>query len=215
MMFPLIDEIGPFDAVVLADGDFPTAETPLRLLREAPRVVCCDGAAVKYPKADVIIGDGDSVPSELRDRLIQIDEQQDNDLTKATRYCLSKGMRHIVYLGATGQREDHTLGNISLIVRYFREMGVEPLMVTDYGWFVPAEGDTSFASFSGQQVSLFNVSCQRFSSDGLKWNAYPYEQLWQGTLNEAIGDTFSIHADGCYLVYRTYSFGGKPKKNPL
>ena len=207
-MFPLIDRVGPFDAVVLADGDFPSAEAPLELLRQAPCVVCCDGAAVKYPQADVIIGDGDSVPSELRDRLIRIDEQEDNDLTKATRYCVSRGMRRIVYLGATGRREDHTLGNISLIVRYFREMGVQPLMATDYGWFVPVGRSASFASFPGQQVSLFNVSCQRLSSEGLKWNAYPYEQLWQGTLNEAVGDAFSIEADGCYLVYRTYH----PKK---
>ena len=106
-----------FDAVILANGLFPTAEEPLRLLREARYVVCCDGAACHWLQCDAIVGDGDSVPEELRNRLIQIDEQEDNDLTKATRYCLSKGMRRIVYLGATGRREDHTLGNISLIVR--------------------------------------------------------------------------------------------------
>lgn len=204
MMFPLIDNIGPFDAVVLADGDFPSAEFPLHLLHKTPYIVCCDGAAVKYPQADVVIGDGDSVPDDMRSRLIQIDEQEDNDLTKATRYCLSKGLRRIVYLGATGRREDHTLGNISLLVRYFREMGVQPLMATDYGWLVPVEGSASFASFPGQQVSLFNVSCQRLSSEGLKWDAYPYMQLWQGTLNEALSDSFYIDADSCYLVYRTY-----------
>lgn len=107
-----------FDAVILANGAFPTAEEPLRLLREAPYVVCCDGAARHWPQCDAIVGDGDSVPEELRSRLIQIDEQEDNDLTKATRYCLSRGMRRIAYLGATGLREDHTLGNISLMARY-------------------------------------------------------------------------------------------------
>ena len=192
------------DAVIVANGVFPTADEPLRLLHEARYVVCCDGAARHWPQCDAIVGDGDSVPAALRDRLIQIDEQEDNDLTKATRYCLSKGLRRIVYLGATGLREDHMLGNISLIVRYFREMGVLPLMATDYGWFVPAQGSTSFDAFPGQQVSLFNVSCLRLSSTGLKWNAYPYHQPWQGTLNEALGDSFTIDADGCYLVYRTY-----------
>ena len=132
--YPLIHKIDAFDAVILANGDFPQAEIPLDLLRQAPFVCACDGAVNHYPQADAIVGDGDSVPEDLRDRLIQIDEQEDNDLTKATRYCLSKGLRRIIYLGATGQREDHTLGNISLIVRYMQEMGVEPLLATDYGW---------------------------------------------------------------------------------
>ena len=140
----------------------------------------------------------------LRDRLIQIEEQEDNDLTKATRYCLSKGMKRIVYLGTTGKREDHTLGNISLIVRYVQEMGIEPLLATDYGWFVVAEGESEFESFKGQQVSIFNMTCNALSSEGLLWQAYPYRQWWQGTLNESAGDAFTLKGDGFYLVYRTY-----------
>lgn len=193
-----------FDAVILANGAFPTADEPLRLLREARYVVCCDGAARHWPQCDAIVGDGDSVPDELRSRLIQIDEQEDNDLTKATRYCLSKGMRRIAYLGATGKREDHTLGNISLMARYAQELGVEPLLATDDGWFVVAEGEVVFDSFRGQQVSIFNMSCNALSSEGLRWQAYPYRQLWQGTLNEALSNRFVLRGDGCYMVYRTY-----------
>ena len=175
-----------FDAVILADGAFPTAEEPLRLLREAPYVVCCDGAVRHWPQCDAIVGDGDSVPEELRS------------------YCLSKGMRRIVYLGATGLREDHTLGNISLMARYQQEFGVEPLLATDYGWLVVAEGERRFESFPGQQVSIFNLDCQSLASEGLRWQSYPYTQWWQGTLNEATGDTFLLRGDGRYMVYRTY-----------
>ena len=171
-----------FDAVILANGAFPTADEPLRLLREARFVVCCDGAARHWPQCDAIVGDGDSVPEALRDRLIQIEEQEDNDLTKATRYCLSKGM----------------------IVRYVQEMGIEPLLATDYGWFVVAEGESEFESFKGQQVSIFNMTCNALSSEGLLWQAYPYRQWWQGTLNESAGDAFTLKGDGFYLVYRTY-----------
>lgn len=203
--YPLIEKISDYDAVVLADGLFPSASIPLRLLKDAPFVCACDGAINYYPEADVVVGDGDSVPESLRYRLIRIEEQEDNDLTKSTRYCLSKGMKRIVYLGATGKREDHTLGNISLIVRYFCEMGVEPILVTDYGWFVVAQGDSEFESFAGQQVSIFNFSCRSLSSEGLRWQSYPYNQLWQGTLNEAISTSFKLKADNCYLVYRTFS----------
>lgn len=202
--YPLIHKIDDFDAVILANGDFPQAEIPLELLRRAPFVCACDGAVDHYPQADVIVGDGDSVPEDLRNRLIQIDEQEDNDLTKATRYCLSKGMRRIIYLGATGQREDHTLGNISLIVRYALELDVEPLLATDYGWFVVAEEESEFASFKGQQVSIFNMGCTTLASEELRWQAYPYRQWWQGTLNEATGSSFVLKGNGPYLVYRTY-----------
>ena len=203
--YPLIEKINDYEAVVLADGIFPSASIPQKLLKEAPFVCACDGAVNYYPEADVVVGDGDSVPESLRYRLIRIEEQEDNDLTKSTRYCLSKGMKRIVYLGATGKREDHTLGNISLIVRYFCEMGVEPILVTDYGWFVVAQGDSEFESFAGQQVSIFNFSCRSLSSEGLRWQSYPYNQLWQGTLNEAISTSFKLKADNCYLVYRTFS----------
>jgi thiamine pyrophosphokinase len=199
------------DVVILANGEFPTHHVPLALLESAPHIVACDGAISHLTGYDslyhdaVAVGDGDSIRDSLRDRLIQVDEQEDNDLTKATRYCLGQGWRRICYLGATGKREDHTLGNISLLVRYYLEMGVEPYMVTDFGWFSVAKGDSAFESFPGQQVSIFNVNCKRLVSEGLKWQSYPYQQFWQGTLNEAVGTNFRLIADGCYLVYRTFS----------
>ena len=199
------------EVVILANGDFPTHAVPLSLLENARHIVACDGAIASLVARNdhlqdiVAVGDGDSVPEALRDRLIQIDEQDDNDLTKATRYCLQQGWHKIAYLGATGKREDHTLGNVALMARYFLEMGVEPILVTDYGWFVVAQGDTDFESFPGQQVSIFNVNCERLVSEGLKWEAYPFRQFWQGTLNEALSTVFSLHADGCYFVYRTFS----------
>ena len=198
-----------FDAVIIANGQFPTHEVPLRVLRQASYVVCCDGAIRHYPMADVIVGDGDSVPEEYRDLLIQINEQDDNDLTKATRHCMnllqpSTSNLKIAYLGATGLREDHTIGNIGLLMRYYRQMGVEGMMFTDYGVFQPAFGNRTFRSRKGQQISIINFGCTRLESEGLRWNSYAYDEWWQGTLNEAIGDSFSFRADGYYMVYQTY-----------
>ena len=193
-----------FDAVIIANGQFPTHEVPLRVLRQASYVVCCDGAISHFPMADVIVGDGDSVPEEYRDLLVQINEQDDNDLTKATRYCIKQGYRKLAYLGATGLREDHTLGNIGLLMRYYSQMGVDGTMFTDHGIFTPAYGNRTFRSKKGQQISIFNFGCKRLESEGLRWNSYAYDEWWQGTLNEAIGDSFSFRADGYYMVYQTY-----------
>lgn len=192
------------ETVILANGAFPTHAVPLELLRRAAHVVCCDGAVSSYPDADVVIGDGDSVPASFQHRLVRVEEQADNDLTKATRYCLKQGWRKIAYLGCTGKREDHTLGNISLLMRYFREWQVEGVMYTDDGFFIPARGNRTFESFARQQVSIFNFGCTEMQSEGLRWACSPTQEWWQGTLNEALHSSFTIHANGDYLVYCTY-----------
>lgn len=193
-----------FDAVIVANGQFPVHQIPLSVLSQTPHIVACDGAVIHVPHAEAIVGDGDSVPAEYGERLIRIDEQEDNDLTKATRYCLQQGWCNIAYVGATGIREDHTLGNISLLMRYFRYYDVRGVMFADYGFFTPVQGTHTFDSFAGQQVSIFNFCCTRIHSEGLKWNSYAYEQWWQGTLNEALADKFTLEADGYYMVYQTY-----------
>lgn len=194
-----------FDVVILANGAFPTHVVPLKVLNEAERVVCCDGAVKAFPNADIVIGDGDSVPAEFRNRLIQVDEQEDNDLTKATHYCKAQGWHNIAYVGCTGKREDHTLGNISLLMRYYREMNINGTMFTDSGYFTPAQGEQTFDSMPGQQVSIFNFGCKTITSEGLRWNSYAYQELWQGTLNESLADHFTMRTDGFYMIFRTYS----------
>ena len=89
-------------------------------------------------------------------------------------------------------------------MRYYREMGVDGTMFTDYGSFTPAYGNRTFPSMKGQQVSLFNFGSRQLLSADLRWDAYNFQEWWQGTLNEAIGEEFTITADGYYLVYQTY-----------
>ncbi len=203
-----------YDAVVLANGEQPEHPIPLCLLHEAPYIVCCDGAIEYCERADAVIGDGDSIPSWAREKygeiFEQVAEQDDNDLTKATRHCIAKGFKRIVYLGATGKREDHTLGNISLLIRYAKEFGLEPIMATNYGWFVPvctSSQETTRYEFSaapGQQVSIINFGCKQLHTEGLRYNGYPFTSWWQGTLNEATACHFTIVADGDFLLFRTY-----------
>lgn len=201
-----------FDAVVLCNGDFPSHPTPLGVLRNAMFLCCCDGAAAACLEhgftPDAIVGDGDSLPSELRRQYADIvhivEEQEYNDLIKATRFCMARGARRIAYLGATGRREDHTLGNISLMAYCHDELHLEPLMLTDHGVFTTVSGTHTFRSFPRQQVSIFNAGCSRLKSEGLRWQSYPYSKLWQGTLNEATGSEFTLHGDGSYVVFQTY-----------
>ena len=139
------------DALILANGDYPSASLPLRILEEAPYVVCCDGGANEYIARgylpDVIIGDGDSLSEANRLQYASLihhnPDQETNDQTKAVQFLLAQGKRKIAIVGATGKREDHTIGNISLLMEYMR-MGAEVRSYTDYGIFIPCKDACTF-----------------------------------------------------------------------
>ena len=199
---------------ILANGAFPTHPTPLAALRMAERIVCCDGAAARLVAAGfspaAIVGDMDSLSDDLRERfsdLLQLDTgQDDNDLAKAFRYCLLCGWRKLVILGATGLREDHTLGNLAWLADFAPQ--AEVALLTDTGVFTTITQTTVFASHPGQQVSFFTFDGRTIlQARGLR---YPVENLqptrwWQATLNEARGEQFEVRAEGGpALVFMTY-----------
>ena len=200
-----------FDAVVLAAGDYPTAAEPLSILHGAEYVACCDGAADNYISLgnvpDAIVGDGDSISPANRekfaDRLHIVNEQESNDQTKAVRFLVSQGKRSIAIVGATGRREDHTIGHISLLIEYARA-GVDVRSFTDYGVFVPCNGTTTHKCRKGQQVSIFCITAKSLSAEGLLYPIYDFTNWWQGTLNECTEESVTIHADGEYLLFFNY-----------
>lgn len=198
----------PFEAVIVAGGDYPTSEQALQVLHNAPYVVCCDGAADRYIATghvpDAIVGDGDSISAYNRTkyatRLHIVAEQETNDQTKAVRFLLEQGKRRIAIVGATGRREDHTIGNISLLIEYARA-GAQVRSFTDHGVFIPCNGDTTLKCRKGQQVSIFAITAKNLSAEGLLYPIYDFNNWWQGTLNECTGEQFTIHAKGEYLLF--------------
>ena len=61
-------EVKERGCVIVANGRFPSAELPLRLLKEAKTIIACDGAVkTLYEKGihpDAIVGDLDSIPDQ-------------------------------------------------------------------------------------------------------------------------------------------------------
>ncbi|MDP4224391.1 MAG: thiamine diphosphokinase, partial [Bacteroidota bacterium] len=121
-------------------------------------------------------------------------------------WCTGKGYKNIVILGGTGKREDHTLGNISLLAEYAKDS--EVIMITDTGIFSPHLKSCTIPSFPGQQVSLFSINPEtEVSSTGLKYGLRKLKlhNWWRGTLNEATGSSISLTFNGGPLiVYRKF-----------
>lgn len=191
--------------VILAAGGFPSHRVPLEILNGAERILCCDSSVVSLLEygiePEAIVGDLDSLPKSVRDRfpekIVHVAEQNDNDLAKTFRYAVSNGWKDIVILGATGKREDHTLGNISWLAEFVREVP-EIAMVTDYGVFrVFLPPFATMTTEPGTQISIFSFAPDDpVSATGLKYDVTRLKlPFWYtATLNEATGSavTFSF-----------------------
>jgi thiamine pyrophosphokinase len=198
------------EAVVIANGEYPTRKEVLEIINAAPLTVCCDGAADDFIARggvpDIIIGDMDSLSDENKARysdiIIHKADQETNDQTKAVQYLLSRSITRIAIVGATGRREDHTIANIALTAEYMA-MGAEVVSYTDSGCFIPCRDNKTLQCTPNAQVSIFNINATALRSEGLDYPIYDFTALWQGTLNCCRSGEFTISAQGDYIVFIT------------
>ncbi|MGM9738541.1 MAG: thiamine diphosphokinase [Candidatus Cryptobacteroides sp.] len=205
-------------AAIICNGDFPKKEYPLYLLRTADRIVCCDGALRSYlrfcrkeaggfRKPDAVIGDLDSLSQKLADEyqdiVVHIAEQETNDQTKAFHYVLEHfpEVDSIHILGATGKREAHTIGNLSLLMEYAKELkesGREDIridMISDRSTAFAVTDSCSLAVGEGRPVSIFSPdNSLKLKSKGLHWptDNVVFDNWWKATLNRADTDTVEL-----------------------
>ena len=196
---------------ILCNGAFPTEAFPLYLLDGAEGVVCCDGALEKWlehsPEARplAVVGDMDSLPSALQERfadvLVHEAEQDTNDMTKAMRWVLREHpeVSEIVILGATGLREDHTIGNLGLLMEYTRlfDLGDRRVtMVSDYGTAFAITDSCELHLGEGRRFSIFSAdNSLRITSEGLEWprDGVVFDAWWKATLNRTSAPIVSLH----------------------
>ncbi len=206
--------------IILCDGDFPSKGPARKLLEKAQKakkshtVISCDGAILSLLKngmdADYIVGDMDTLPkkwqAKFKDKIYKESEQDFNDQTKAFRFALSliekliaekKASSYaeyrIIILGATGKREDHTLGNISYLPDYaqtlrqkFPKLKTNISTVTDYGVFLPILDTTRLKGEPGDRISIFAFDhTLRIKSEGLEYKTddVVFDMWWKATLN--------------------------------
>lgn len=203
-------------AVIIGNGDFPQKEYPLYLLSRADYIVCCDGALDRYLRytrdrsmtrlPDAVIGDMDSISASSRKKYahlaVKVNDQETNDQTKAFDYVIRtfKDISEIIFLAATGKREDHTLGNMSLLMEYARRddvkaSGIHIEMVSDYSTIIPVTDSTELDCGQGRSISIISPdSSLRILSEGLQWptDNVIFDNWWKATLNRASEDTVKL-----------------------
>ena len=114
--------------MLVLDGELPPLSMVLEMARGAERRICTDGVARHLefldPPLDTIIGDLDSLAedvsrfAELGIEIVHDPDQYSNDFEKALSYLIQHEARHVLILGLSGKRMDHTLTNISVMKRF-------------------------------------------------------------------------------------------------
>ena len=197
--------------VLLANSTFPKHKIPLKILKNTDDIICLDGAVNRLVEKNMtpsfILGDLDSILPEHRKKfsniIIEMLDQEENDLRKALKWLDEKKCPSVFILGATGLRDDHTIGNIFSILE--TDFKIKVKIVTDYGIFQIIREKEKVKSFKGQPVSLFTSNKQtKITTSRLKYNLNKskLKHLYSGSLNESLSSNFIIETEkGPVLLY--------------
>lgn len=165
-------------------------------------------------KPHYIVGDFDSSNLEIIDKIVKEDvikyqyqcEKNFTDSEEAFELANSKGAKKIVFLGATGGRFDHTLGNLGLLLKALK-LGMLSEIVDDRNKMFLINKDTVIKrddEYKYVSFLSYNSRVEEFSIKGAKYNLdkYTLEVGDSRTVsNEFITDEISLElSNGNVLV---------------
>ncbi len=159
---------------------------------------------------------------EYAKQLIKVEEQDDNDQTKAMCHILEHypEVDCIHILAATGKREDHTIGNLGLLMEYARRWPVatghdgesvmpgqtgypEVDMVSDYSTAFTVTDTCDLILGKGRRISIFSPdNSLNIKSQGLVWptDEVVFDNWWPATLNRTSEDLVHLEFSHKSLV---------------
>ncbi len=171
-------------AVIIAGGEITDYQKIKTLISAQDYIICADGGT-RHARAlglipQLIIGDMDSVlPEELQyyqqrgATVYRYPREKDEvDTELALREALNSGQRHILLVGVTGGRLDHTLANIHLLV-IAANAGVKAVMVDERQriTLITPNIPAKLTGWPGKLLSLLPLTTEvtGVKSRGLKW----------------------------------------------
>lgn len=133
-------------ALIIANGESCSFELLGQLLEWSPFVVVLDSAIQRVMslgiKIDVLLGDFDKELnlSEIEENQYPIEvvhtpDQDKTDLEKAFDFLIERGFPAVNVVWATGRRADHSITNMTNIVRYKSKLHI--VMIDDYSVIYP------------------------------------------------------------------------------
>ena len=128
-------------ALIIANGESCSSELLGQLLEWSPIVIVLDSAITRVLelgiKVDVLLGDFDRnfnaekyKDSQYPIEIVYTPNQNKTDLEKAFDYLIERKIPAVNVVWATGRRADHTITNVTNIVRYQNDLKI--VILDDY-----------------------------------------------------------------------------------
>ena len=125
--------------------------------------VYCDGGLKHVQELgrepNLIVGDFDShgQPATDTETIVLPCEKDDTDTVYAVKEAVRRGFRDFLLIGVTGERFDHTFGNISLLL-YLDSLGIPACLLDDYSEMSIISRGTAEVKEDCSWFSLLNIS---------------------------------------------------------
>lgn len=190
-------------ALLIANGEACHPDLLGQLLEWSPYVVVLDSAIHRVMalglKADVLLGDFDRNmdveairSAQYPIEIVHTPDQEKTDLEKGLEFLIERGFPAVNIVWATGRRMDHTITNLTNIVRYKQQLKIT--IIDDYSVVYPLVGRYEKWFGKGTPLSLIPVgTVEGIRTEGLLYNLNN-ESLTlghrTGSSNEAAHDGF-------------------------
>lgn len=152
-------------AVIVGGAKIYNYEKIKEYINKDDYFVYCDGGLKHMEKLGVkpnlIVGDFDSFenPNMDSETIVLPCEKDDTDTCHALKVCIERGFKDFLFVGCIGERMDHTMGNVSLLIM-LKEKGLSGIMLDDYSEISIVKDeeciDDSFSYFS--LITLSDIS---------------------------------------------------------
>jgi thiamine pyrophosphokinase len=149
--------------LIIANGESPGDDVLRELVSKSDIIIAADGGSkLCYQKninPDFIIGDLDSIEKPILDHfryceIIKIADQDSHDLEKAIRFSQTLKPEIVRITAAFGKRFDHSLANLLLLQKQYREQSLE--FYDEFGCLSMISGKFDLDQPVGRIVSLFS-----------------------------------------------------------
>lgn len=202
--------------IIIANGDSPKIGIIKHLQKNGVvTIIAADGGANSAYKLGIIpnyiIGDFDSIKIDVKEyfsdksEIIMYDRQDDTDVEKSLIFAIEKGYETVYLLGGTGDRMDHSICNLGIVLKFYNRIRI--ILLHGKTILHPYSKDVTLDTIPNETISLYAFDDKTIiTSEGLK---YPLKNATlrfgesESTSNIAAGNNINLKIkNGVIFVIR-------------
>jgi len=196
-------------ALIIANGASCSQELMGQLLEWSPFVVVLDSAIDRVLdlniKVDVLLGDFDRdfnpevyLEKQFPLEIVHTPDQDKTDLDKALEFLIERGHKAVNIIWATGKRADHTITNITNIVRFRNKLKI--VLLDDHSkiFLLP----NKFEKWYPKETKLSLIPIGKVSGISSKNLFYPLNDD-ELTIGYKTGSSNHVTEDGIVVIEHT------------